>query len=115
MRTGQSPASIVAAAALLLSPVAASATVQEWDTIRFEGKILAMEERPLAGVLPSELELDAYRSSNWKGYTAQWEIKDGRSFWSRSRRIRTARMFRSPRFCRGKSCQSSPNGIPAGC
>lgn len=73
-------APLIAAAVVLASPATARATGQELDAVRFEGQRHFMLEVPLAGLLwerPDVPDFDWPRTSNWKGYTAAWEVKDG--------------------------------------
>jgi len=55
------------------------ATNQIHDAIQFEGQRLFMPECPLTSVLwKHEVpKFDFRGTSNWKGYVAAWEIKDG--------------------------------------
>ena len=70
-------------AALLLSTPATVATEQEEDAIRYEGKTAHLLERPLGlhlQTLSPRPRFDPPRSSNWKGYSADWEIRDSKLY-----------------------------------
>src|SRR5215211_2625836 len=75
---------LMATAAVALAwPTDVRATVQERDAVRFEGRDAFMLEVPLNELLwqrEDVPEFDWPRTSNWKGYTAAWEVKDGALF-----------------------------------
>jgi hypothetical protein len=61
-------------------PAAARATVQVSDRVRYNGVDGFLEECPLGDLLwqmvdPPEFEW--ITTANWKGYVAEWEVKDG--------------------------------------
>lgn len=73
---------VFAAASLAASP--SSATAQEADTIVIDGESLDLETNPLSPLIRSEAvkipSPDEQWSSNWRGYVAKWEVRDGRLF-----------------------------------
>ncbi len=68
---------------LVMSTRAAVATEQEEDVIRSGGKTAHLLERPLdlhLQTLSPRPRFDPPRSSNWKGYDADWEIRDSKLY-----------------------------------
>jgi hypothetical protein len=73
----------LALAALLISSPAVKATEQEEDVIHQGARIAYLLERPLnlhLLTLTPIPKFDRARTSNWKGYTATWEIRDSKLY-----------------------------------
>jgi len=66
----------------LVVPFQADATAQDPDSIRIDGKVLDLDTNPLTAVIVAKAwrppKEAAIWSSNWRGYIAEWEIRDGR-------------------------------------
>jgi len=80
----QRPLTLALVLLALASPLRVDATAQDPDSIRIEGKVLDLNTNPLGAVIaakdwraPTEAVI---WSSNWRGYTAEWEVRDGRLF-----------------------------------
>jgi hypothetical protein len=77
------PITSFAALAILLFGIPAVATEQGRDTIAFAGQQDSMLERPLNDFLkrlPVIPRFDIPSTANYKGYTANWEVKDSRLY-----------------------------------
>jgi hypothetical protein len=73
------PVPVLALAALICPAARVSATEQEEDLIKHEGKTACLLECPLNQHLRKMKPVprfDPPRTSNWKGYTVDWEIRD---------------------------------------
>src|SRR5688572_18193531 len=74
---------VLVAAAIAFTIGQAFATDQGRDAITFAGQQDSILERPLndfLGRLPKSPRFDIPNTSNYKGYTASWEVKDSRLY-----------------------------------
>lgn len=77
------PRWIIALAALLVSSLPVKGTEQEEDLIHQGAKTAYLLEQPLnlhLLALNPIPKFDRSRTSNWKGYTATWEIRDSKLY-----------------------------------